>query len=507
MGCMPSTNKVKATYKSDITSHIIPVQNKPKELKITEGMLVQEVEGDPYLFYEETKLLGEGSFGKVFKVRHRISNVTRAMKIINKEKAAIGSEEEQALINEINILKCLDHPNIIKVYEFFNTQKKLYIISELCTGGELFDKISVVKTFTERICAHIMRQLFSAVQFCHTNGIIHRDLKPENILIESQEEASKELFTIKVIDFGTSDKFGRGKMHNKQIGTPFYIAPEVLNNSYNEKCDLWSCGVIIYILLCGLPPFWAENENEIYAAVKRGKYTMEGDDWEDISEDAKDLIRNLLTKDINKRFSAQEALNHRWFKNLKEELRPRPVPIEFISKVAKNLKFFRATHKLQQATLAYIVHNLTRKEECEDLRRVFMEWDENGDGRLTKEEIIAGLVKVMPMNEATDEVNKVMEIVDVDGNGYIEYEEFLRASMNKDKLLTDDNLRIVFKMFDKESSGKITSGNLKAVLGKEEDIDDKIWKNIVSDIDENGDGEISFSEFKLMMTKVINKDN
>jgi calcium-dependent protein kinase len=196
-------------------------------------MLIQEGCGDPYEYYDETKLLGEGSFGKVFKVKHKISRVFRAMKIINKNLTSMSIEDVEALINEINILKSLDHPNIIKVYEYFNTKRKLFIINELCTGGELFDKISQEKHFNEKVSAHVMRQLMSAVQFCHANGIIHRDLKPENILIESEEEARKEYFTIKVIDFGTSDKLKINKMLVKQIGTPFYIAPEVLNNSYN----------------------------------------------------------------------------------------------------------------------------------------------------------------------------------------------------------------------------------------------------------------------------------
>ena len=131
----------------------------------------------------------------------------------------------------------------------------MFVISELCTGGELFDRLIEVKQFSERVAANIMRQLLSAINFCHENGIIHRDLKPENILIESNNEKDSDFFKIKVIDFGTCELF-QSKMLNEQIGTSFYIAPEVLKNSYNEKCDLWSCGVILYILLSGSPTFY-----------------------------------------------------------------------------------------------------------------------------------------------------------------------------------------------------------------------------------------------------------
>jgi calcium-dependent protein kinase len=508
MGCFPIRKK--NSIDIDNQSSKVNIEDTRPGLKITEGMLVQGTEGDPYEFYEETKLLGEGAFGKVFKVFHKITKAVRAMKIINKQKAELGSEEEKALINEINILKSLDHPNIIKVYEYYNTKRRLFIISELCTGGELFDKISQDKFFNEKLSAHVMKQLISAVQFCHANGIIHRDLKPENILIESQEEAKKEYFTIKVIDFGTSDKIRKNKLMEKQIGTPFYIAPEVLNNAYNEKCDLWSCGVILYILLSGVPPFYGDTEEQIYARVKEGKYSMDGTEWEDISPEAKDLLKNLLKKEINKRFSAEQAMNHIWFKKMKEIMNFKEVSKENLNRLAVNLKNFRANQKLQQATLAYIVHNLTKKEDVEELRKVFMEFDENGDGRLTKDELIKGLNKVMTPQEAVSEVNRIMDLIDVDGNGFIEYEEFLRASLNKEKILTQDNLKIVFNMFDKDKSGKITPQELKNVLGKDSNISDDVWKEIVGEIDGNGDGEISFNEFKQMMAKVadvIHKEN
>lgn len=503
MGCIPI--KKKSSSLNEQTTKAIPrvemVQDM-KNLKIEQNFLVQEGAGDPYELYEETKLLGEGAFGKVFKVQHKTSRVTRAMKIINKQQAAIGEEDEIALIKEIDILKGLDHPNIIKVYEYYNTKRKLYIVSELCTGGELFDKITRDKHFSEKVAAHVMKQLLSAVQFCHSNNIIHRDLKPENILIESEEECKKEFFTIKVIDFGTSE-IKKNKMLDRQIGTPFYIAPEVLNNSYNEKCDIWSCGVIMYILLCGYPPFYGEEEHEIYAAVKSGKYVMDGSDWDQVSADAKDLIRNMLCMNIGKRYSAEQAINHIWFKKMKEMINIKPISRESLENISHNLKRFKVNQKLQQATLAFIVHNMTQKEDTIELRKAFMDFDENGDGRLTKEELYKGLTRIMTPGEARDEVNRIMEIIDVDKNGYIEYEEFLRASLNMSKVLTEQNLQVAFNMFDKDRSGKITTDEIRDVLGKEAKISDNVWKQIVHEIDGNGDGEVSFNEFKHMMTKII----
>ena len=195
MGCLPKksqklliTSKVSVSHDLDIIN-----QNKDKWL-YSEGMLVKERDFDPLILYEELNMLGEGAYRKVVKVRHKISKVLRAMKIIHKDKISLGSKEEEALINEINVVKSLDHPNIMKVYEFFNKNNCLYIISELLSGGELLDKINENSHLSEDVSAFLMKQIFSAVDFCHQKRIIHRDLKPENILIESEEEANREFF-------------------------------------------------------------------------------------------------------------------------------------------------------------------------------------------------------------------------------------------------------------------------------------------------------------------------
>jgi calcium-dependent protein kinase len=507
MGCFPANKKaVEAKFLLNQKEAPLPVKSDRvddlKYLKLDQGFLVQQSDGDPYDYYEESILLGEGSFGKVFKVFHKVSRVPRAMKIIIKSKAAMNEDDEKALINEINILKSLDHPNILKVYEYFNTKRKFYIISELCTGGELFDKIQTDKYFNEKASAHVMKQLLSAVAFCHNNNIIHRDLKPENILIESEEEYKKEYFTIKIIDFGTSE-IVKNAMLDKRIGTPFYIAPEVLNNHYNEKCDLWSCGVILYILICGYPPFNGDSEDEIYSMVRKGKYTTEGRIWDDASFEVIDLIKHLLCKDITRRFSAEQALNHIWFRKMKDIIKLKPIATENLKAISNNIKNFRANQKMQQATLAFIVHNLTKKEEVEELRNAFHDFDENGDGRLTKEELIKGLSKVMTPSEAKLEVDRIMELVDTDNNGFIEYEEFIRASMNKEKLLSENNLQSAFDMFDKDKNGMITIKELRNVLGRDGNISENVWKQIILEIDSNGDGEVSYKEFKDMMLKIL----
>ena len=282
MGCLPERSKnnqiiqgFNGKFSQDDTN------DENNKNWYTEGMLIRGRNDEPSNIYIEKEKIGEGAYGKVIEVQHKISKVFRAMKIINKNAMSLGNEEEDALINEINIVKSLDHPNIMKVYEFFQKKDRLYIISELLSGGELLKKINDNNQLSEDVSAFLMKQIFSAVDFCHQKGIIHRDLKPENILIESQEEAMKEFFTIKIIDYGTSGLLKKGELLNLNVGTPLYIAPEIINNKkYDGKCDLWSCGVIMYMMLSGHPPFKGENDEELFQAIKNGKYNFDDEKWD-----------------------------------------------------------------------------------------------------------------------------------------------------------------------------------------------------------------------------------
>ena len=416
------------------------------------------------------------------------------------------------IIKQINILKTLDHPNIIKIYEFYSTDKYIYIINELCTGGELFNKIVEVKYFTESTACFIMRQLLSAVAYCHEKGVIHRDLKPENILIESSEEKDKEYFHIKIIDFGTCEILKKKKL-TEQIGTSFYIAPEVLKNGYNEKCDLWSCGVILYILLCGSPPFYGKNEKEIFQKILDGEVDFKHKIWNKISEDAKNLVTKLLQVDPNERISAAKALEDIWFKkNLNlNVINDNPTPTNF-NMFMNNITQFCSEQKLQQATLAFLVHNFAPKEELNELKKIFFAFDKNGDGKLSKEEFVTGLTNIdinFNLNLKEEEsLNSLIKNIDSDNNGYITFEEFLIASVNKEKILTENNLKMAFDVFDRDKNGCISHDELKYILGEyNPNAKEYLWKKMIQQIDSNKDGQISYEEFYNMMMDVIKNKN
>lgn len=217
-----------------------------------------------------------------------------------------------------------------------------------------------------------------------------------------------------------------------------------MRRNYDEKCDVWSCGVILYILLCGYPPFNGPNDKIIFQRVLEGKFVFAEEDWCDISEQAKDIIKNMLTYDPNKRIGAEATLQHAW---IKEKLM---IDSKVNSaKVLKNLIKFRADYKLQKAVLLYIISFFDLKEEKDELLKTFKKLDIDHDGQLTKEELVSGYSKMLGKEEATREVNRIFDLLDVNKTGYIDFTEFLLATVNHKKLLSNDRLTQVFKMFDK----------------------------------------------------------
>jgi len=412
------------------------------------------------------------------------------------DKTVIDESETERFLTEINILKIMDHPNIVKLYEVYQDKKRYYLVTELCTGGELFDRLSKDKLMDEKDSANIMKQLLSAIVYCHAKNVVHRDLKPENLLLESPDENAR----IKVIDFGTSQIFNPSKKMTAKIGTPYYIAPEVLSQSYTEKCDVWSCGVILYILTCGYPPFVGRNDFDIMNRIKKGIIKMTGAAWDNASDLVKDLVKHMLTYDPKKRYSAQQALNHPWIKKYCRQSYDK----EFTMELLNNLRTFQTQHKLQEAAMTYIASQLTTTHEKDKLQNTFINLDINGDGKLSTEELISAFKELFGADfPAEQEVESVMARLDVDHNGYIDYTEFVMATINKKKLLSKERLQMAFAAFDKDGSGTITSDEIKTVLGVGTAVPEEEWKNIIREIDQNGDGEISVEEFVYMMRKML----
>ncbi|XP_010000058.1 PREDICTED: calcium/calmodulin-dependent protein kinase type 1G [Chaetura pelagica] len=248
--------------------------------------------------------LGSGAFSEVFLVKHRSTGQLFALKCIKKSPLT----RDSSLDNEIAVLRKIKHENIVTLEDIYESTTHYYLVMQLVSGGELFDRILERGVYTEKDASVVIHQVLTAVKYLHENGIVHRDLKPENLLYLTPEENSKIMIT----DFGLSKMEQNGIM-STACGTPGYVAPEVLaQKPYSKAVDCWSIGVITYILLCGYPPFYEETESKLFEKIKEGYYEFESPFWDDISESAKDFIRHLLDKNPNTRFSCEEALRHPW---------------------------------------------------------------------------------------------------------------------------------------------------------------------------------------------------
>mmetsp|Transcript_9472 Transcript_9472/g.38724 ORF Transcript_9472/g.38724 Transcript_9472/m.38724 type:complete len:332 (-) Transcript_9472:94-1089(-) len=256
--------------------------------------------------YDLGKEIGRGGFSVVVEGTDKESGEKFAIKCI--KKTMVEGDDIKLLRREIKIMKKVSHPNILKLFEVFEDEEEFFLVMELVQGKELFDKIVEKGQYSERDAANIVKQIVSAVDYLHSNGIAHRDLKPENLLSAGEEEEE----IIKIADFGFSKNFGEEKLMTS-CGSPGYVAPEVLTcESYDKAVDMWSVGVIIYILLCGYPPFYADNAPALFKKIMDVKYDFEDPSWEDVSDDAKELIRHLLVKDPKERYTARQCLEDTW---------------------------------------------------------------------------------------------------------------------------------------------------------------------------------------------------
>jgi len=289
---------------------------------------------------------------------------------------------------------------------------------------------------------------------------------------------------------------GRRKTNmTTKAGTPYYIAPEVLTGNYDEKCDIWSAGVMLYILLCGYPPFYGHNDPQILESVKKGTFDFAGPEWKHVSESAKDLIKKTLVK-ADVRLSSEQVLDHPWVKDASKTAKT-PLNLSF-----DKLKNYVSQNKFKQAALQYIASQMTDKEIA-SLSEIFNRLDVNGDGEVSFEEFKNGLQSLN--TKAASEVKQIFNKLDADQNGSISYTEFIAATMTQSMYLKEEKIFQAFKMFDKDGNGKITAEEIKSVLGADDaykDVEPGYFEKLVKECDLNGDGVIDYQEFITLLTQL-----
>lgn len=367
-----------------------------------------------------------------------------------------------SLKREIEILRTVDHPNIIRLVDVFEDEKYLHLVQELCTGGELFERI-IKKTqsreghYSEADAARIIRKILSAIEYCHTvHNICHRDLKPENFLFLTHDEDAE----LKIIDFGLSRFEDAGESMRTRVGTPYYIAPEVLSRNYDKSCDMWSIGVICYILLCGFPPFYGDTDQEIFASVRRGHFDFPLPEWDEISDEAKDFVTCLLRLNPQLRPTVTEALQHPWLTRTHD---PNTV---LAMHVKDSLARFVGMSRLKKVALNVIAQQLT-EAEIGQLRDIFRSVDADGDGVVTIAELERAMDS-MGLAHLRDEIGQLMRGIDVDGTNRINYTDFLAATMEVNQSIREKNIRHAFRYFDQSGTGEITMADLVRVMGSEQ---------------------------------------
>ncbi|KAL3821047.1 hypothetical protein ACJIZ3_006952 [Penstemon smallii] len=448
--------------------------------------------GKPYddikSHYNLGKELGRGQLGVTYLCTHISTNQEYACKSISKKKLVAKSDKED-MKREIQIMQHLSgQPNIVQFKGAYEDEDSVHLVMELCEGGELFDRIIAKGHYSESAAASICRVIVNVVHMCHFMGVMHRDLKPENFLLSDKSEGA----LLKATDFGLSVFIEEGKTYKDLVGSAYYVAPEVLHRKYGKEVDIWSSGVMLYILLTGVPPFWAETEKGIFDAILRGYIDFESQPWPSISNSAKDLVRRMLTQDPKERITADQILEHPW---IREGGEASDKPID--SAVLSRMKQFRAMNKLKKLALKVIAENLS-SEEIQGLKAMFTNIDTDNNGTITYEELQTGLAR-LGSQLTEDEVRQLMDAADVDGNGTIDYIEFVTATMHRHRLERGEHLYKAFQYFDKDSSGFITTDELETAMQEYGMGDSLTIKEIISEVDIDNDGRINYEEFCTMM--------
>ena len=495
-----------------------PLPQNVLNIPIKRNSLIVERSSSPYEFYEVLETIGSGGFAEVKKVCLKTNSETiRAMKIIPRE-YILKNINDSNFLEEIFILKNLDHPNIMKLYEFYLDNENIYIISEYFDQGNLLNKIEKLGNMNQIVVKFIMSQVFNAIAYLHSKGVLHGDIKLENIMLYTTGHKSKHRFTeinkkidahkslqrdlnnyynidydelqsqidsqiimndianyeIKLIDFGCSKLFSkkRRKKISGIIGTSLYCSPEVVNNLYDEKCDEWSCGVLMYILLTGKAPFPGETEEEIFEKIKKCKYNLNSPLFADVNENCKDLIRKLLEPNIHKRIKACDALKHPFFL---EEFDTKRVLMENKDlSILENLYNVKPSKsKFHEAITAFLCVNYINKDEEKRLRKIFRYIDKDGKNSLSAKNIEQCL-KENGYLVTNDKLNEIMKNCDSDSNGTIEYQEFLSGVCNKEVLYNNNNLKSAFDCIDRGTKGFITAKDIEYFIFKGKFITDQM---------------------------------
>lgn len=462
--------------------------------------LAQVKSGNLHSNYELLEELGSGSFGVVNKGRDiRTKGVVMAyfvaIKTIPKKKVS----DPKKIKEEFNVLRQLDHAHICKAYECYEDRRNIYLVMDICTGGTLLETLCKQHKFSECDAANVMRQILSALAYLHQSNFVFRDLKTENVMFAKHVEQGK-VGNVKLIDFGLCCPFERGTKIAKAAGTPYSVAPELVTApvQYDQKCDAWSSGVVLYIILSGQYPFKGKTKEELLQRIRREPVSFKDKRWKKISKDAKTLLAELLRKKAETRCEVIEALGHPW---LQQDSR---LPDEDIMQdVVQSMIHFQTLNMLQKAAITALAWRAS-DEDTVHLRQIFESLDRDGNGHITVGELRNAFEQTGV--QIPGDLSLLATASGTDGNDTIEYTEFIASAMDKKNIVKEDVVWEAFKIFDQDGSGTVTKKELLKILtGRNSDKirqvhGDKAIDNFLGEYDVSGDAVIDFDEFMGMLT-------
>ncbi|XP_042002535.1 CDPK-related kinase 1-like [Salvia splendens] len=480
---------------------------KPNEATIPEGSECEIVGLDKnfgysksfYSHFEMEEEVGRGHFGFACAARGKkgcLRGQDVAVKVIPKLKmtTAIAIEDVR---REVKILRALTgHKNLVQFYEAYEDEDSVYIVMELCNGGELLDRIlSRGGKYAEEDAKDVMVQILNVVAYCHLQGVVHRDLKPENFLFVSKDERS----SLKAIDFGLSDYVKPDERLNDIVGSAYYVAPEVLHRSYGTEADMWSIGVIAYILLCGSRPFWARTESGIFRAVLKADPSFEEDPWPNLSPDAIDFVKQLLNKDYRKRLTAAQALSHPWLAGHRDV----KIPLDMI--IYRLVRAYICSSSLRKAALGALARSLTIPQLAY-LREQFTLLGPSKSGFVSLQNFKSAMVK-----NSTDAVkdSRVLEYVNVVSSlqyRKFDFEEFCAAVVSVHQLegvaSWEQHARSAYEFFEKDGNRPIMIEELASELGLSPSVPVHV---VLQDWIRQSDGKLSFLGFVRLLHGVSSR--
>nr|XP_043625566.1 calcium-dependent protein kinase 26-like [Erigeron canadensis] len=444
--------------------------------------------GNIHDMYTFCKMLRVVESGTIYLCTEIATGIDYACKIISKRNL-ISKTHLEEVRREIQIMHHLaGHNNVVTIKGAYENLLYVHIVMELCNGDELFDTIIEMGHYTEKKAAELIKIIAGVVEACHSLGVIHRNFRPEYFLLVNRYDD----FSLMATDFRSAIFCKPGQIYTEIAGSACYAAPEMLLGNYGPEADVWSAGVILYMLLSGVPPFLAETEKGIYDQVLKECIDFDSAPWPHISDCAKDLVRKMLCLQPSDRLTAYEVLSHPWLCEIgvtPERLEPA---------ILSRMKQFSAMNALKKMALVVIVERLC-EDEIAGLTEMFKSINTSNSGAITFDELGAGLRKYGSTLEDI-EIRELLNAADLDNSGKIAYRDFLAATIHLNTLEDQEHLVAAFQYFDKDGSGYITADDLQKAC-EDNNIADFVVEDIIKEVDQNNEGRIGYREFVAMMRK------